>query len=1031
MPVIHRPGPSVATLRHVLRVATCTVAAAAMTPVAARAAEPPSTAERFQIGTDPLVLCSAQLDRGSGVASGVYDRAYRLTCRDARVPVGRLYVLRTNRADPLPRLREARATHADCDAPASATMPDVGEGIALPCRDRELGVDYVAYEFRRGRELFVAEGLKGYDAALRMALRTLVLDRPVPGEIPVTTAGAEDPAAFARTIAATLDPFATRREAYRSNFGGEYLEAAEYFGGVKGRVAGTGLSIVEIALNEALQQSNIGNFAAAERIFGENASAAGDPLTGRLRRNYLALHALNQGQPEAAIAALEIAAPAPPLAASAPAPEIDVAASERLNAEGALVQTLARAAPPPLSVDERIAILDAQAAHIAGAALRLAGRADAARARIVPALHAMEALRGGRITSVFWLRAQMLGELAMLDEAEGDNGTAEAGYREAARLMGQEYPGTTAEWTSRLRLAGHLARRGQDGEAYDLFRRTVHEAAETGQTSALRQGLAPYFALLERRAAGDAAAVDEFFFASQTLVQLGVARSQFEFARILTSGSDEAAGLFRASADISRDINRSRLELARLDNAPAPAAIEQKASLAAAIARLEEQQTAMQARLNKSARYQVTTARPLTLKELQSVLGDREVYYKIFFVDGEAHALVATRGGARIVPLASSEATVARAVARLRASIRKDVGGVNYVMPFDVDTAFRLYRALIAPVAGELAGADHLIFEPDGALLSLPLSLLITERGGVDRYLARARDPAGDAYDLRGIAWLGRTLAISTTVSPRALHLVRRSRPASAPRPYLGLGENAPAPRVRQAVLSPDGASICALPEWAWNKPISSAELVLAQRESGAGSEVLTGAAFTDTALRARKDLDQYRVLHFATHGLVTPPGSECLSQPALMTSWAPQSSDGQGSDGLLSFQEVFSLSINADVVILSACETAAGASRESTQLALGELTGGGFALDGLVRAFMGAGARTVVASHWPVPQSPIDATTRLIGGLFHQGNGRPIAEALRQAQRAIMDDAQTSHPYYWAAFTVIGDGSQPLTRGD
>jgi CHAT domain-containing protein len=79
-----------------------------------------------------------------------------------------------------------------------------------------------------------------------------------------------------------------------------------------------------------------------------------------------------------------------------------------------------------------------------------------------------------------------------------------------------------------------------------------------------------------------------------------------------------------------------------------------------------------------------------------------------------------------------------------------------------------------------------------------------------------------------------------------------------------------------------------------------------------------------------------------------------------------------------------------------------------------------------LVRAFVGAGARSVVASHWPVPDQ-YDATKRLVGGLVGAQPGQPLAQALEQAQEKLMDDPKTSHPFYWAAFIILGDGAKPL----
>ena len=178
----------------------------------------------------------------------------------------------------------------------------------------------------------------------------------------------------------------------------------------------------------------------------------------------------------------------------------------------------------------------------------------------------------------------------------------------------------------------------------------------------------------------------------------------------------------------------------------------------------------------------------------------------------------------------------------------------------------------------------------------------------------------------------------------------------------------------------------------------------------------------TDTRILDRDDLDQYRIVHFATHGLVTGPRPDCPARPALITSFG-----GPESDGLLTFGEIFDLRLDADLVILSACDTAGQGSRAATEEA-GLAGGGELALDGLVRAFVGAGGRVVVASHWPVPDD-FDATQRLISGLFTAPPGTGTAAALRRAQLALMDEAATSHPYYWSGFAVVGDGRSPVIR--
>lgn len=389
-------------------------------------------------------------------------------------------------------------------------------------------------------------------------------------------------------------------------------------------------------------------------------------------------------------------------------------------------------------------------------------------------------------------------------------------------------------------------------------------------------------------------------------------------------------------------------------------------------------------------------------------------------VGGRAFAVFTTNQGARVFAVGMPVAALNTTVAAIRDTIIKYDDDGNLSTPaFDVGQARQLYLALFGPIDAAMAGVTHLIFEPDGPMLQLPVNLLIADQASVDAYRARAAQPNADEYDMRGVAWLGRTRMVSTSVSPRAFADVRTIAPSRATRAYLGLGENAPAQP--SAATARAAADPCAWPLDNWGHPIAATELRTgAAAFSTQGTELITGAAFSDSALGARNDLNQYRILHFATHGLVTAPRPECPARPALVTSFGDDE-----SDGLLTFREVFDLRLDADTVILSACDTAGAATIAATREA-GIATGGNFALDGLVRAFVGAGSRTVIASHWPVPDN-YNATERLISGLFAATKEEGVGEALRRSSMALMDDPQTSHPYYWSAFAVVGDGARPL----
>jgi CHAT domain-containing protein len=1014
-------------IRARLSLALALPAAVALSPAAA---QPISLRDSFPLGSGAATLCSAQAANRDPALEDLFDRAYAIVCRDAAVPVGWLYVLRTRRGDPAARLAELRAGKAECSPVSRGEIDALGAVDVADCRLRAADADYRVYLRRAGNRLYAAEGLAGYDSALRLGLRTLIADRPVEGEISVATTGAGDPAAFARAQAGAMDPAGALTEAYRRNNKGAFAESAEFFAALAGADPG-GTSRAEAAINQALQQSNLGALDQASILFGQAEAMAGaDPVLTRMLRNDRAIHLMNQELAEAALAELDKPLPAgAEIVRSPPGGQgIDAETAARLNADPPSAPGL-RAAASALLPAEKARILDAQASHLRGIILRLGGgRPGEASAALNAALAELAAVREGRVISTMWMRAQIFGELGAIAEQGGDPAEAQRRHQAAVALLANDYPGSPALLSAQARLAGLHARAGRTEPALALYREIVDAGAAGGDPSpALRRALGPYFALLADEAARPEAVAD-MFKASQILVRPGVAQTQAVLARELSGGSDEASRLFRQSVTLARDIERGRIEVARLAAAAAPANAARIETLRGLIAQMETDQVATQSKLARFPRYRVVAGGAMPLTELQQVLRPGEAYYKMIVVGENSYAIFATPARARAFRLGAGPVELEREVDALRATIAVEESGKLLTYPFDVALAHKLFRQLFEPVAGELTAVRHLVFEPDGAMLRLPPNLLVMDQAAVDAYLARAGRPESDLFDLTRVKWLGRDRDVSTAVSARSFRDVRQVAPSRAAKNYLGFGENRAPGRaaiVQSALRRVLGqSSACAWPLTEWVKPISSAELLTAggtiERRGGAGTEIVTGEAFTDSAIRQRGDLGQYRILHFATHGLVTAPRPECPARPALMTSFG-----GSGSDGLLTFSEIYDLKIDADLVILSACDTAGKASLAATREA-GVTTGGDFALDGLVRAFVGAGGRSVIASHWPVPDD-FDATNRLISGLFTAPPGTAIAAALRSAQTKLMAEPATSHPYYWAGFAIIGDGAAPV----
>lgn len=990
-------------------------------PVAATAqGVDPTLRDSFSIGDQGGSLCEVQATVRDTVVSGMFDRAWTIICRDASQPVGYVRELRANAADARARIERARAGRIVCAADGACTVGD--SNIAWQTRIESAGA--VTYS---------VEGFAAYADALNIALESVRQHRVVPGVIKVATISIGGGDGFARTLAGTIDVDKALAEGYRRNHSGDYAEAAEFFEALSRRTlaeqSAADIDPTEFTLNRALQRSNLGEFAEADRLFAEvEAIPTGDPVQLRLRRNFRAIDALNRRDYDGAAALLQ--RPVAPLTGGVTladgavtlTPAI-VAGMNSGDSARAVRQTSDR---ERLTPTERAQIIDAQATHLFGTVERLRGNAAAAKAAQTRGLADALAVRQGRVTSIIRLRSQMLGELALAEEALGDVGAADARFVESVNALAIEYPETNALASARARYAAFLTRRGQDDKALGIYREVVTAlAASQRSTVGMANLMAPYYRLLAARAATDPRAIDDFFIASQLQIRPGVADTQAVLARELSSGSDDGARLFRQATTLNRDLERARIEDARLAQLPASPEINAlRADLKTQLDNLAFQQSETLVGLSAFAQYRVVASGKLDLPELQTVLQPGEAYLKMLVVGDDVYAMLIEPGAAQLWKSDISAAGLNRAVDAIRSTISIVENGRRVTYPFDAATAYKLYGQLFGPAAARLPTIGHLIFEPDGAMLRLPINLLITADTGLAAYEKRMLDPDADPFDMRQIAWLGRTTRPSTAVSTLAFRNARQTAPSRASHQYFGLGQNAPiAGPLPPPPVPASTEGDCRWDMSQWARPISAAELVTARDAMGrdAGT-LLTGGAFTDTAVKNRADLGDYRIIHFATHGLVTAPRPACPARPALVTSFG-----GAESDGLLTFQEIFDLRIDADLVILSACDTAGAASVAATREA--GLSGGGNALDGLVRSFIGAGSRSVIASHWPAPDD-FDATKRLIGGLFSASQGTSVADSLWATQVRLMDDQQTSHPYYWAGFAIIGDGAQALLNG-
>lgn len=394
-----------------------------------------------------------------------------------------------------------------------------------------------------------------------------------------------------------------------------------------------------------------------------------------------------------------------------------------------------------------------------------------------------------------------------------------------------------------------------------------------------------------------------------------------------------------------------------------------------------------------------TAVEPASLSAAQKSLAKGQALV-LFGQDEDGLVILAvTADKAVVAESAIAPRSLLELIKRLRGSI--DLGLVNNGGgSFDRKAAFELYQLLFpAPIQQAIKAAPDLRILAPGGLSALPFSALVTQA-------PQGSDDAPAA--LRSTRWLAMDHAVSVPLA--AVPLPQRAG-SKREVTFAGIG----APVLGQPVrLATRGASLLrsgdtstkALREMA-SLPGAADELRAMATAFPGKPALLIGADATEAAVKAAP-LEQASVLAFATHGLVGGAFRD-LVEPALVLT--PPDQPSETDDGLLTASEIAKLRLDADWVILSACDTSAGDSESAPTFS------------GLARSFVAAGARSLLLSHWPVRD---DVASRLtLDTLKGAGKGLSRAEALRRAQLAILRDGKVpggAHPATWAPFVLVGN---------
>jgi CHAT domain-containing protein/tetratricopeptide (TPR) repeat protein len=441
--------------------------------------------------------------------------------------------------------------------------------------------------------------------------------------------------------------------------------------------------------------------------------------------------------------------------------------------------------------------------------------------------------------------------------------------------------------------------------------------------------------------------------------------------------------LRRQEDQLSDELSKDQSELRKID-----LSAERAKELRADFARLDTRREQLEWQIREqNPRYAgVRSPRILDMTEIRSqVLDDRTAFIEFALGEKGSTLFVVTRRTLSTYPLPPAS-LIAGQVLQLRKGLEQES---RLTRRDYLDAAFQLYQSLLAPAAQALAGKQRLLIAPDGALYYIPFEALLTE-------------PAqGDYPDL---PYLLRRYSISYVPSASVLASLREPRQEPLPTSPKKLVAFAPFPGSANGTVARRAApgDAAGADGDRWNRqplPASKQEILeLARLYPGESLSFLGDDANEGTVKHNPAVVHTHR-LHFATHAQLDERYPE---YSALVLT------RGAGEDGLLQVHEIFRLRLSADLVVLSACQTALGK----------EVTGEG--LIGLTRAFFYAGVPSLVVSLWNVADGPTPDLMLDFYKDLDRLNDKGVA--LRNAKLSMIKRGKYAHPSYWAPFILIGE---------
>lgn len=532
-------------------------------------------------------------------------------------------------------------------------------------------------------------------------------------------------------------------------------------------------------------------------------------------------------------------------------------------------------------------------------------------------------------------------------------------------------------------------------EAFSTLRHRLDRTApSTTNDGTHRRGMRELFAvqawLLLTIAREDPVTREEAFAACQEALATSAGDAMRRTAVRIVRGQGPPARALEAREAAAEELRQIDVllprALERLSSDVGPAELRRlQARRAAAAGALDYAEEMLRQEYGGTAEF--LAQRPVTLAQTCSTLGPDEAMLLLIACEKGAILWVLDQDGASTELL---EDVPRVALAEMVASVRRELTAAydlhrsnRAVRFFEGTSAREIFSKIIvrAEKTNRLKRdrTRHLLLVADGALQRLSPHLL---------------------QDSRKL-WLAARYAVTTLPSVAARVVTRSAVRSAAPEPFLGVGDVS----AHTAICSDSPTSLRQQLNCLEMLPTTKDELESHAKSLGAPpTALLLGKDATKVKLMERGP-GRFRTLAFATHALMGGV-SPWLPEPAIILSTTP---DSDGQEAILTASEIATMRLDADLVLLSACNTAA-------PVAGAHIEG----LSGLTRAFLHAGARCVLASHWPVASAAAaDLTKAFVAAMQENSQLRP-AEALRAAMLELERRPTFSHPFYWAPFVVV-----------